>query len=419
MGHMMQKLEFEASCTRNTDDVVTDVPNIQEATHPPPKKAKNDESEVEFEQPASAVTSCQTDDVVTLADALSSQETIQSPLEKPTTDSSEVEFVVFLAGGTSYKVPLSTSDTVQVLREGVEKQHEVPPACRLKLFQAGQILLDTVPIRELCIEDHVFAVVARETNLEILLQAAGTYSGYKELLCAPPSDATDSNIKVVGPMPSILSVLEDMAGQAPDVKHLCAGGKEGTLEFSGADGALLLPSLDPTPWLVAAGVDKFKKVVISIELNSDSYNYGLGVVLEASPLMDVTTDESGLPSYVYNGLGISEGKKQSAIKFHPGMGLGQLRVEGKGGFGNQCMSFTPLNWTKSGNKYHTFEISVGSDGKNEIQVRGTNEGELWQKSWNRQLTSGTNIPAVYAWLDLGGATGKPLQLGQIHVRMHL
>jgi len=365
------------SCKRNYDAEV-DVQSEEEA-HPPQKKSRADMSEVD----------------------------------------AKVQFDVSLAGGSSYKVSVSILDTVLALREGIEKQHEVPPACRLKIFQDGVILVDTVEIKQLSTKDPVFAVVARETNLEVLFQAAGTYAGYKELLSAASPDPSDSNIKICGPMPSILSVLEDMAGQAPDIKHLVAGGKEGTMEFSGADGVLLSPSLDATPLLVAAGVDKFKSVKFVIELNSDSYNSGLGIVLEAPPLMDVTIDESGIPSYVYNGYGISADKKQNAIKFHPGMGGGQLRVEGVGGFHNSDMSFTPLSWTESGNKYHTFEITVGSDGRNEICVKGTKEGEVWRRSWTRQLTSGKGIPAVYAWDDLGGEYGKPLQLGQIHAHLHL
>lgn len=332
-------------------------------------------------------------------------------------ESVEARFAVMFAGGTTLEVSVPKSDTVKALRGSVEQKHDVPPACIMKLFQGQQILLDSMPIGELSMVDPVFAVVARETNLEVLLQAAGTYNGYKELLRGASPDPDDINIKVVGPMPSILAVLEDMSGQAPNVPNLCAGSKDGSLEFSGADGALLLPSLDATPWLAAAGVDLFKSVTIVVEVNSDSYNRGLGVVLEASPLMDVTIDESGFPSYVYNGLGISSGKQQNAVKFHPGMGGGQARVEGVGGFGNSSMGFTPLNWSESGKKYHTFELNLGADGTNEVCIKGTSEGQVWRRPWKRTLTSGKHIPAVYAWLDLGGEVRKPLQLGQIHVRM--
>merc|ERR1712129_564553 len=122
---------------------------------------------------------------------------------------------------------------------------------------------------------------------------------------------------------------------------------------------------------------------------------------EASPLMDDTVDESGMPSYIYNGYGVSEDKKQNAIKFHPGMHGGLLRVEGKGGFDNSSMPFTPEGWTDSGRKYHSLSITAGADGQNVIGLRSA-AGEYWEKPFRRQLTQGKHIPSLYAWLDLGG-----------------
>lgn len=154
-------------------------------------------------------------------------------------------------------------------------------------------------------------------------------------------------------------------------------------------------------------------------MNSDAYNQGLGVVLEASPLLDSTVDEAGLPSYIYNGYGVGQaGKKQNAIKFHPGMSGGQLRVEGVAGWHNSDIGFKPATWSRSGNKYHTLELTLGADGKNEMCIKGTNEGEVWRKPWKRQLTSGRHIPAIYAWLDLGSKT-QPLQIGSIRMNVRM
>ena len=221
---------------------------------------------------------------------------------------------------------------------------------------------------------------------------------------------------LLGSMPSILEVLEDMGGQAPSMQHLCTGDRDGTLKFSGADGDLLLPSLDATALLATAGLARFARVSMCIELNSDAYDQGLGVVLEASPLMENTVDEEGLAMYVRNGYGMSNDRKQSAVKFHPGMWGGQLRVEGRGGWGNQDIGFTPENWQQSGHAFHMLELTLGSDGENQVCIKGTQHGQLWQQSWTHQLTDGRYFLAVYAWLDLGSEE-SPLHIGTISLRV--
>merc|ERR1712187_579108 len=74
-----------------------------------------------------------------------------------------------------------------------------------------------------------------------------------------------------------------------------------------------------------------KSVTLCVGVNSDAYNRGLGVVVNANPSLDVTMNENGLPSYAYNGYGLQRGVRGNAIKFHPGMGGGEFRIEGKGG----------------------------------------------------------------------------------------
>merc|ERR1712107_331031 len=143
---------------------------------------------------------------------------------------------------------------------------------------------------------------------------------------------------------------------------------------------------------------------------------GLGVVLEANPMTNVTVDAEGLPSYIYNGYGFSKGKIQNAVKFHPGMHRGQLRIEGPGGFYNQSMPFTPRAWTESGNKYHTLHLTLGADGQNILRFLDADEGQRWEVPWEHQLTCGRYIPALYGWLDLGDWI---LQIGRIGVRLHL
>merc|ERR1712187_985493 len=114
-----------------------------------------------------------------------------------------------------------------------------------------------------------------------------------------------------------------------------------------------------------------KSVTLCVGVNSDAYNRGLGVVVNANPSLDVTMNESGLPNYAYNGYGLQKDVRGNAIKFHPGMNNGQIRIEGKGGYGNRSMSFTPENWTSSNKKLHLFEITFFSDGSNHICVTGT------------------------------------------------
>lgn len=331
----------------------------------------------------------------------------------------ETVYPVMLPGGQEYRVSLSSAENVSALREGVEKQHEIPPACFLKLFQDGQILLDKDPLSGVDATQPIFGAVSRDTSVQALLQAAGKYYGYTDILKGFTKDESDPKTFSSACMPNILQVLEDMGGQAPEMPNLRKGAKESSLEFTGANGDLILPSIDAAPLLAAIGADAFHSVTLIVEINSDAYNRGLGVVLEASPLLDSTIDESGLPSYCYNGYGVGdEGKKQNAIKFHPGMNEGQLRIEGVAGWGNSSIGFTPETWSASGNKYHTLELTVGADGKNEMCIKGTKEGEVWKRGWDRQLTAGRHIPAIYAWLDLGSSE-NPLQIGSIRMKVKL
>lgn len=328
-------------------------------------------------------------------------------------------FSVLFTGGSKYTVDLSPSDQVIHLRAGVEKQTETPPACLLKLFQDGQILLDDMAIKDLDCEQPVFGVVVRETKLEVLLQAAGSYEGYRKMLCEAQPAPDDEKTRVVGPMPSILFALEELSGQKMEMKNLELGDAEGQLKFYGDAGDLLMPSLDAAPLCDKAGAKLFDKVTLSVDVNSDAYNRGLGIVLEASALMDNTASEDGLPSYVYNGYGLSKGKKTNAVKFHPGMFGGQIRIEGVGGFGNQSMDFTPTNWTNSGKQFHRLEVTLGKDGANEVCFRGAEGGQVWRKSWTRKLTDGRYIPAIHAWLDLGSRDYHPVHFRQISAVVHL
>jgi len=264
----------------------------------------------------------------------------------------------------------------------------------------------------------IFIVIAQETKLEVLLQAAGSWGGYHDMLANATSPSSDARARVLGPMPTILSVLEDLGGQPAEMKALRAGHK--SLEYVGQRGDLLLPSLDATPLLTAAGVDKFAHVTLCIQLNSDVGNRGLGVVLEANPFTTPTADVEELRSYMYNGYGLQDDSARNVVKFHPGMHGGELRIEGLGGWTNQHVGFLPKTWTQSGHKFHTLEITVGADSMNEVKFDGTETGHTWSKPWKRQLTGGRYTPAIYAWVDRCHENETdPLHIGEITLRVNL
>jgi len=196
-------------------------------------------------------------------------------------------------------------------------------------------------------------------------------------------------------------VYESLAQEPPaDLKQLETGSHD-HLEFSGNDGALLVPALNLQP-LGAAGV------VLQVGINSDSYNCGLGVALQT----ELQNEASGW--YSYNGFGVTKNKATNAVKFHPGMRGAQLRVEGGGGFYNSNVGFTPQNWSDT-KKLHTLEITLRTTGENEILLRSC-EGEEWRKAWQNKLFDGGRLPAVYAWIDFGGERGKPLLVSRVALR---
>jgi hypothetical protein len=225
------------------------------------------------------------------------------------TETKQKQFTVTLMGGTTIDIVVQSNELVSDLRAGVEKTFTVPPNCYLKLLQSGQVLLDDFAVVNLDTEQPLFGVISRETSLEVLLQAASAYAGYHDMIREAYTNTTDKSSVCFGPMPTILQVLEDMGGQIPDLKNLRKGQDERTLAFSGSKGDLLLPSIDALSLLQASGAEKFKSVTVIVEINSDAYNNGLGVVLEAASLMDSSVDEHGLPNYIYNGYCVSRDKK--------------------------------------------------------------------------------------------------------------
>jgi len=315
--------------------------------------------------------------------------------------------------GKTFEVQCLKEDTVGTVREELQKTHiEVPAACFLKLFHGPQALHDGLPVAELDPSQPILAVIGRETKVEVLLEAAGSWRGYKELVQAAAASCAGQKVKVIKKIPSILDVLEDLGGQMPEVADLRQGEKG--LECKAENGHLLLPSLN------LEELQGFSKVVFSVKLNSDAHNQGLGVVVVQPSSMQCDKDAEGIPKFVYNGYGLQKDKNSNAIKFHPGMGGGQLRIEGVGGFGNQDIGFTPQDWTSSENSFHTLEVSLGTDGQNNLKLTG-HQGEVWQRGWENRLTDGRYSPELHAWLDMGGSF-KPrgfVVYGDIDVEVHV
>jgi len=330
----------------------------------------------------------------------------------------DVDLKVLMANGRAFEISVQKSQAVGDVRQKVEIQHPVPPATFLKLMQNGQVLLDTFPVSKLDPSQPMFAVVARDTRTEVLLQAAGTFEGYNDLLqkAQVSEDGEVQKMLVVGSMPSILAVLEEMGGNPEEFVGLRPGATEGTLEIDGEDGALLVPSLDASVLSSRQPDAAISHIIITAQVNSDSYNRGLGIGIEPSPLLDETLADDGLPFYTYNDLGVTKKKNISIIKFHPGMGGGELRLEGFGGWKNSDIGFTPKNWKDAGGKFHTLEFWLAVDGDNKFQITGTEEGQVWAQNWKNKLFDGRYLPSVFAWIDLGGSMNKPLHVGQITMK---
>eukprot|EP00439_Symbiodinium_sp_Y106_P001497 s3465_g1.t1 len=185
--------------------------------------------------------------------------------------------------GKTFEVQCLKEDTVGTVREELQKTHiEVPAACFLKLFHGPQALHDGLPVAELDPSQPILAVIGRETKVEVLLEAAGSWRGYKELVQAAAASCAGQKVKVIKKIPSILDVLEDLGGQMPEVADLRQGEKG--LECKAENGHLLLPSLN------LEELQGFSKVVFSVKLNSDAHNQGLGVVVVQPSSMQCDKD---------------------------------------------------------------------------------------------------------------------------------
>eukprot|EP00929_Paragymnodinium_shiwhaense_P004454 TRINITY_DN10543_c0_g1_i1.p2 TRINITY_DN10543_c0_g1~~TRINITY_DN10543_c0_g1_i1.p2 ORF type:complete len:191 (-),score=30.21 TRINITY_DN10543_c0_g1_i1:286-858(-) len=187
---------------------------------------------------------------------------------------------------------------------------------------------------------------------------------------------------------------------------------------------MLLPTLDTSELRRKLGVEKLTELTFSVGINSDMYNRGLGIGLEASPMMNCTVDEKGIPSYCYNGFGVHGGNesKRNVVKFHPGMSGAELRVEGVGGFGNSDTRQDPdslgdlMQTGKSMNdSLHTVKVTVRADGRNTVHFKANGSDKFWTEDFQHQLFDGEFMPSVFAFLDMGGMSNQGVIYSRISV----
>jgi len=240
---------------------------------------------------------------------------------------------------------------------------------------------------------------------------------YKDYLCgkdAPWHLFDGAKDTFVGPLPWITEAAK-AAGQDPP-KNLIYNDILKLLSYNGTTGALLLPSLEMALFHECLGYPEgeLDSLTILAGVNSDSYNRGLGLVIEPPP--GPGHGANGSVS-LYNGLGLTPGTDRNAIKFHPDMHGGQLRIEGRGGFFNSNIGFTPKGWTSSKHWLQGLEITLSRSGNNTLKIQSPDGGPNWSRSWQHKLLGGPQLPSVYAWLDLGGQAGKPLIIGPISLVM--
>jgi len=225
----------------------------------------------------------------------------------------------------------------------------------------------------------------------------------------------------VGPLPNIFEYYNNMGLQGM-MKSLHGDGLHlqsqelSLLTYNGTEGAMILPSVDAKPLLMGLDKRNLSSVTLKVGVNSDSYNLGLGVIVEGSPQID-ERQEHGLHDYEYNGFGEGENPlRRNAIKFHPDMKGAQLRIEGPGGWGDTDCGFTAPGWSKSAGRLNVLEVTVRVDGNNDVVLRSASgSGQSFLKTWRHKLFDGTDIPTLYAFMDLGGESHKPLYVGPVYL----
>lgn len=334
-----------------------------------------------------------------------------------------VTVTVQMANGEEVVVEVTASTTVdevrQLVLEQVKPASTVTDDCFVRLLSGNQLLQGGTLVSDVDLQSPVFGIVVESLDLQALQALAADSPLYAEAFaCAALKVEGDQVVATMRDLPSILEVYQDVGGQLPTLEAACHDAATGHFAYWGNTGEMLLPSLSAGPLHEAMGT--ISKVVIEIGVNSDNFNNGLGVVVEAAEDMTRVPDEPARQPrsfYVYCSSlsGLSETRARNAVKFHPGMHGGELRVEGRGGFPNQNVGFRPAAW-QEGNRLHTLKLELGADGTNAVTlVDATNESRMWTKRWRHQLFDGVNIPALYTWLDCARNQHSPVYYGRVSI----
>jgi hypothetical protein len=340
--------------------------------------------------------------------------------------------------GRELVATVSAEATVKQIKDDIEKELGVQEPAYVKLICEGDVLLPSKVVSELQ-STELFGVVSMEQDVQVLKQAASSYERYTELMQDATVETVEgSKIATTRVLPTILEVLEDMAGERKELPEMRQE-EDGKVRFWGRCGELLMPSLKAAGLKRVLGVESLEEVTIIVGCNSDCYNQGLGVGLEASPLMNCTVDEKGVPSYMYNGYGLTEalsldkedgsGKRwrtqeplrRNVVKFHPGMSGAELRCEGVGGWTNTSVGFNPEALSNTKGALHTLRLTMRTSGVNTIEFQGVDckgnvQQPAWCKTWNRELFDGDHIPSMFAFLDLGSQETRGVVYSRIQLQ---
>lgn len=235
---------------------------------------------------------------------------------------------------------------------------------------------------------------------------------FYRFLSHPTTDNHDNPL--VGPLPNILEYYREtgLLGPLQTSKRMLQV-EDGLLAYSGAEGEMILPSLDVTPVIKFYKMETFVSVTIIVGVNSDSHCCGLGVAVEASPQINETKEHTQWLGRGDAGVHLN----RNLIKFIPDTVNAGVEVEGPGGFRSTPIGFTLPGWSRSGRKLNILEISMEQDGKNTLVLRSAMGDHVWRKSWRHKLFDGKDLPSLYAFIARGGEQGRPLLVGRVSLKM--
>lgn len=186
-----------------------------------------------------------------------------------------------------------------------------------------------------------------------------------------------------------------------------------------------------------------ESVTVSVEINSDASNNGLGVKFALRNMGFSVEQETLLKEhnkavgggFIYSsGLydkddkQADDGVRNFTMKFHPGMGGAMMRAEGHAtgrgspyACGNQNMGYDPLNWSQSGNQFQVISVTLPTTAADKeadnvfslkpesSKVQVVHEERIKEKRFAGRYvvfdkkTQDTIVPSLYAHQDMRAA----------------